>query len=78
LLSHRDVEELLAERGIQVSYEAIASGVGSSGHCRPVSFDDVNPDVATNGTWTKWRSRSTNIATGYGVPSTRMGPFWTS
>jgi putative transposase len=27
-LSHRDVEELLAERGVQVSYEATRSGSG--------------------------------------------------
>ena len=78
LLSHRDVEELLAERGIQVSYEPSGSGAASSAHCWQASSVGGIRDVATSGTWTKWRSQSTSIGTGYGVPSTRMELCWTS
>jgi hypothetical protein len=53
-LSYRDVEELLAERGLDVSYKTVrcwvlSSGSDSRGTCAP--FDSGQ---ATVGTWTKW------------------------
>ena len=54
-LSHRDVEELLAERGIQVSYEAIRLWCRKFGP--PLASDSVDGvrDAATSGFWTRWR-----------------------
>jgi hypothetical protein len=46
-LSHRDVEELLAERAIHVSYEAIRLWCASSVRCWPASFVDATRDAAT-------------------------------
>jgi putative transposase len=37
-LSYRDVEELLAERGLDVSYETVRRWVLKSGRCSPENF----------------------------------------
>lgn len=65
-LSYRDVEELLFERGIDVTYEAIrqwcrkfrqnfASAIGkpSSGKTMPISCAAGVPALETNGIWMK-------------------------
>jgi putative transposase len=49
LLSSRDGEELLAERGIAVSYETVRRWCRMFGH----AFADAVPDRATRGTWTR-------------------------
>src|SRR5882762_5642594 len=56
-LSHRDVEELLAERGIQVSYEAIRLWCRKFGPLLATELRRGIRDEATNGFWMRWRSR---------------------
>ena len=53
-LSFRDVQDLLAERGVVVSHEAIPSGAPGSA---PPSLQGCVGDEgepATSGTWTRW------------------------
>lgn len=72
-LSSRDVEELLVQRGIEVSYETI--------RCWTIKF---GPQIARNlerrrsghpraGTWTRWSARSRASACTSGGPSTMTG-----
>jgi hypothetical protein len=51
-LSFRDVEDLLAQRGITVSYETIRRGVGSLVSNTPGRSGDGKGAWATPGTWT--------------------------
>ena len=55
-LSHRDLEDLLAERGIQVSYEAIRLWCRKFG---PPLAGELRRrhrrGVATSGSWMRWR-----------------------
>jgi len=51
-LSFRDTEDLLAQRGITVSYETIRSGVGGSVLRTPASSGAGRDAWATPGTWT--------------------------
>src|ERR687883_541668 len=60
-LSYRDVEELLAERGLEVSYETVR-GWGL--------------DRQTPGIWTRWWSRSRGAACTCGAPSTARARSW--
>ena len=53
-LSYRDVEDLLAERGVDVSYETVRRWVLGSGCCSPGNFASAVPAPARNGIWTKW------------------------
>ena len=53
-LSFRDVEELLAERGIIVSYETIRRGAGSSDPSTHESSSIDRGGWAMCGTWTKY------------------------
>ena len=75
-LSHRDSEGLLAERGVQVRYEAIrrwwwtfgpAFGAGLRRHRRPGS-----------GSWTRCSARAMGRSTGCGERETRAGWCGTS
>ncbi len=50
-LSFRDVEELLAERGVIVSYETIGSGAGSSDPSTHASSSAARVGWVTCGTW---------------------------
>src|ERR1700737_283721 len=53
-LSFRDVEDLLAERGIMVSYETVRRGVN---HFGPMGAADVRkrrPKPIRRGIWSKW------------------------
>ena len=69
-LSYRDVEELLFERGITVSHEAIRQW------CRKFGQDYANrlrrrrPQLATNGIW---KCARRNPAKMPGVPSGALG-----
>ncbi len=56
-LSFRDVEELLAERGIQVSYETIRRWCAKFGPTFAYQLRVRRHDLATSGTWTRWLSR---------------------
>ena len=52
-LSYRDVEELLAERGIETSYESIRRWV-LKGPCSLATCVGCGPDRRAGGTWTRW------------------------
>src|SRR5919202_1490328 len=77
-LSHRDVEELLAERGIQVSYEAIRLCAASSAGPTPSSYADDGLDQPISGTWTRCSSRSGARSTGCGEQSIKTASCLTS
>jgi hypothetical protein len=77
-LSHRDGEGCSPNVGSRSVMKPSVCAAASSAHCLQASFVGAIRNVATSGTWTKWRSRSISIGTGYGVPSTRMEPCWTS
>jgi hypothetical protein len=49
-LSFRDVEEILLERGVIVTYEAFANGVADSGSSMLINSVAAVPDQATSGT----------------------------
>jgi len=48
-LSFRDVEELLLERGVTVTYEAIRSGVANLAKRMPLSSGGAAPSPGTSG-----------------------------
>src|SRR5215470_11827138 len=71
-LSFRDVEDLLAERGIIVSYEASGSGAGNSDLTMP-GFLRRNRDASViPGIWTNSSSESTASSSIFGVLWIRM------
>jgi putative transposase len=51
-LSYRDVEDLLAERGLDVSYETVGRWVLKLGVLFARSFASAAPGL--NGIWTDW------------------------
>jgi transposase-like protein len=53
-LSYRDVEDLLAERDLDVTYETVRRWVLSSGRCSPKNFAADARDQRRGGTSTKW------------------------
>ena len=53
-LSYRDVEDLLAERGLDVSYETVRRWVLKFGCRSPGNFASAVPPQALNGIWTNW------------------------
>ena len=50
-LSFREVEELMLQRGVVVSYEPSGPGVPSSGRPTPTSCAGGAPAPAISGTW---------------------------
>jgi hypothetical protein len=60
-LSYRDVEELLAERGIEISYESIRRWDLKFGPLFARNLRRLRPSPAAGGSWTKWWSRSRAI-----------------
>ena len=70
-LSLRMVEEMLAERGIVVSYQTIRRWGGNSARLRR-KHPPRRPAAVTTGTWTNSSSPSPAGSTGCGGPSTRM------
>lgn len=80
-LSFRDVEKLLAQRGIEVSCETI--------RCWTIKF---GPQIARNlkrqrpapsprrhvGIWMRWSVRSADVECISGAPSMTRARFWTS
>ena len=53
-LSYRDVEDLLAERGLDVSYETVRRWVLKFGVLFAGNFASAVPGQALNGIWTRW------------------------
>jgi putative transposase len=53
-LSYRDVEDLLAERGLDVSYETVRRWVLSSGRCSPENFAIDVHGQRRGGISTRW------------------------
>ena len=65
-LSYRDVEELLAERGLDVSYETIRRWVLKFGPQFARNLRASRPRRAANGTSTRWSSQSAASTIGCG------------
>ncbi|MET3118304.1 transposase-like protein [Undibacterium sp. GrIS 1.8] len=53
-LSIRDIEDLMASRGIIVTYETICQWTLSSASAMPMNFAGVNHSARTNGISTRW------------------------
>ena len=70
-LSFRDVEDLLAERGIIVSYETIRQWWGKFGPDYARRLKRRQGDSEIRGFWTKSSSRSTVSASICGAPWTK-------
>ena len=54
-LSFRDVQDLLAERGVVVSHETIRQWCTKFGPPSPQGCVDDEYEPATSGIWTRWR-----------------------
>jgi transposase-like protein len=52
-LSYRDVEELMAERGIILTYEAVRYWCRSLDKPMPINYGVDTPNPEINGTWMK-------------------------
>ena len=59
-LSFREVEELLLERGVIVSYETIRRWCAKFGQAYRTDCAAAGPGPATSGTWTRCSSGSTD------------------
>jgi hypothetical protein len=66
-LSLRDVEDLLAERGILVSYETVRRGVKYFGPRSQLTFDDAGPSPILLGILMRHLSRLMAAWSTYGV-----------
>ena len=53
-LSYRDVDDLLAERGLDVSYETVRRWVLNSGRCSPANFAADAHGQRRGGISTRW------------------------
>ena len=53
-LSYRDLEKLLAERGIETSYETVRRWVLKFGPCSPATCAGYVPGRRAPGTWMRW------------------------
>ena len=58
-LSFREVEELMLERGVVVSYETVRRWCVKSGQGYAARCAATGPGLATSGTWTRSSSKST-------------------
>jgi hypothetical protein len=77
MLSYRDVEELLAERGLDVSYETVRRWVLQFGPSIARKLRQGRPARARNGTSTRWSSGSPGNGCTCGAPSTTRARFST-
>lgn len=59
-LSFRDVEDLLAERGITVSYETVRRWVNHFGPFIAAAYASANRSPTQPGIWMRYISRSTD------------------
>src|SRR4051794_22536668 len=76
-LSYRDVEELLAERGLEVSYETVRRWVLKFGPGIARSCGGPARARATDGTSTRWSSGSPESGCTCGAPSITRARFST-
>jgi hypothetical protein len=53
-LSFRDVEELLAEQGIVVTYGVSGAGFSTLAQRSPATCAGCDPGQRAGGTWTRW------------------------
>jgi hypothetical protein len=77
-LSFRDVELILAGRGVVVSYESMRRWCLKFGASFANSLADVGSDLETNGTWMRSSSGSRANCTIPGAPSIKTGSGSTS
>jgi putative transposase len=80
-LSLRMVEEMLAARGICVTYETVRQWGKKFGKAFSDRSAGVRLLAATNGIWMRSSSRLLASNTGFGAPSIRMASFsmsWSS
>src|SRR5713101_6656704 len=71
-LSFRDVEEMLAMRGVSLSYELSENGALSSVRLTLTAYVTSLFDLATDGISTKCSSKSTDVSITFGVQWIRM------
>src|SRR5947209_5966195 len=71
-LSLRDIELLLAERGVSVTHESIRGWCGKFGRNSPTGSADAGHGPETFGTWTRCSSGSMVSCTISGGRSTSM------
>src|SRR5215813_10721762 len=76
-LSYRDVEELLAERGLDISYETVRRWVLKFGPAIAPRLRQRRPGRAIAGTWTRWWCASPASGCICGVPSMTRARFST-
>src|SRR5690348_15658989 len=69
-LSYRDIEDLLAERGLDISYETVRSWVLKFGPVMRAGYGGPVPARAIDGTSMKWWSGSPASGCISGEPST--------
>ena len=75
-LSFRDVEEMLAMRGVSLSYETVREWCRSSVSLTPTACAASLLDLVTAGISTKCSSKSTDSLITFGVRWTRMAMSW--
>jgi len=72
-LSYRDVEELLAERGFEISYETVRRWVLKFGPLIARELRQGRPARARDGTLTRWSFGLPGNGCTYGAPSITRG-----
>src|SRR6266540_5810575 len=77
-LSFRDVEDLLAERGIEVSYETIRQWVTGLARRLRDTFAHAGPAHMDSGIWTRCSSPLAESGCIYGEPSMLRARFLTA
>ena len=78
-LSFRDVEDLLAERGITVSYETVRRWVNHFGSAIATDLRNAAPSLIPHGILTRCTSRLMGVWSICGVPSmprAKSSTFW--
>jgi hypothetical protein len=68
-LSYRHVRELVAERGLDISYESMRSWVLKFGRVIARGYDGIVLSRVIDGIWTRWSSGSPASECTFGVPS---------
>src|SRR5271155_2803101 len=76
-LSYRDVEELLAERGLEVSYETVRRWVLKFGATVAQGFEDGARARVTDGILMRWLCGSRVGGCTSGAPSITRARSWT-
>jgi hypothetical protein len=72
-LRDREVEALMAGRGISLTYEAGRSWGQQFRHASANAWRRQRPDLGTNGIWSRGVARSTRPAIVSGGPSIKVG-----